>query len=228
MSANIATTGLFRFANTETFAWRNAANSEDVSVQVNASDELEVSGAIKGDSTINAVTGYRQNGSAASGNVLRGNGTNFVSAQLAAGDLSNGTIGSGAVVLATGAPTIIATLSLTGQTANFTNQQVIASLPATGIYRITGYTVVTTADGVSSTLPSTSYSFTEPSGGGVGTGHGLTGTSTGNTVGGTNTSIGNSFQGKVGTAVTVSSASYASNTPNTMTYSAFFILERLL
>jgi hypothetical protein len=35
-----------------------------------------------------------------SGNVLRGNGTAFVSAQLAAADLSNGTTGTGAVVLA--------------------------------------------------------------------------------------------------------------------------------
>src|SRR6266850_2147726 len=38
--------------------------------------------------TVNAVTGYQVNGAATSGNVLRGNGTNFVSAQLAFSDLS--------------------------------------------------------------------------------------------------------------------------------------------
>ncbi|HET9283175.1 MAG TPA: glycosyl hydrolase family 28-related protein [Candidatus Angelobacter sp.] len=54
---------------------------------------------------INGTTGFQVNGTAASGNVLRGNGTNFVSAQLAAADLSNGVTGSGAVVLAS-APTI--------------------------------------------------------------------------------------------------------------------------
>jgi hypothetical protein len=49
----------------------------------------------------NVTTGFQIGGAAASGNVLRGNGTNFVSATLAAADLSNGTTGSGAVVLAT-------------------------------------------------------------------------------------------------------------------------------
>lgn len=57
--------------------------------------------AISSDTTVNATTGYRVNGAAASGNVLRGNATNFVSAQLAASDLSNGVSGSGAVALVT-------------------------------------------------------------------------------------------------------------------------------
>lgn len=54
----------------------------------------------------NALTGYTVNGAAASGNVLRGNGTNFVSAQLAAADLSDTKTGSGSVVLAT-SPTLV-------------------------------------------------------------------------------------------------------------------------
>lgn len=49
---------------------------------------------------INAANGYTLAGVAPSGNVLRGNGTNFVAAPLAASDLSNGTTGSGAAVLA--------------------------------------------------------------------------------------------------------------------------------
>lgn len=50
---------------------------------------------------LNVLTGFRIGNAAASGNVLRGNGTNFVSAALAAADLSNGVTGSGNVVLAT-------------------------------------------------------------------------------------------------------------------------------
>jgi len=43
--------------------------------------------------------GYRIAGAALAGRVLRGDGTNFTSAQLAAADLSNGVSGSGAVCL---------------------------------------------------------------------------------------------------------------------------------
>jgi hypothetical protein len=50
----------------------------------------------------NIATGYRVNGGAGSGHVLRGNGTNFVDSSLAASDLSNGTSGSGSVCLTTG------------------------------------------------------------------------------------------------------------------------------
>lgn len=49
---------------------------------------------------VNTSVGYRVSGGATTGHVLRGNGTNFVDAALAAGDLSNGTTGTGAVVLA--------------------------------------------------------------------------------------------------------------------------------
>lgn len=54
---------------------------------------------------INANVGFRVANAATSTHVLRGNGTNFVDAALAAADLSNGVTGSGSVVLAT-APTI--------------------------------------------------------------------------------------------------------------------------
>lgn len=56
--------------------------------------------------TILDALGYRVSGGATLGNVLRGNGTNFVSSQLAAVDLSNGVSGSGAVSLVT-QPTFI-------------------------------------------------------------------------------------------------------------------------
>jgi hypothetical protein len=49
----------------------------------------------------NAATGFQVAGTATLANVLRGNGTVFVSATLAAADLSNGTTGTGPVVLNT-------------------------------------------------------------------------------------------------------------------------------
>lgn len=58
------------------------------------------------DGTINATTGYTIGGAATSGHVLRGNGTDFVSAVLAAADLSNGDTGTGLIVLQT-SPTLI-------------------------------------------------------------------------------------------------------------------------
>lgn len=65
--------------------------------------------------TVNTSAGYRYNGGATSGHVLRGNGTQFVDAALAAVDLSNGVTGSGAVVLAT-APTV-SSITSSGQIA---------------------------------------------------------------------------------------------------------------
>lgn len=56
-------------------------------------------------SILDAGTGIKINSAATTGHVLRGNGTNFVDAALAASDLSDGVSGSGAVALATG-PTI--------------------------------------------------------------------------------------------------------------------------
>jgi len=50
---------------------------------------------------------------ATAGNVLRGNGTAFISAVLAAADLSNGVTGTGAAVLAS-APTLASNVKITG------------------------------------------------------------------------------------------------------------------
>lgn len=56
---------------------------------------------------INTLTGFRINSAAASGHVLRGNGTNYIDAQLAAADLSNGITGTaGSAVVLTTSPTI--------------------------------------------------------------------------------------------------------------------------
>jgi len=90
-------------------------------------------GIVTSASYIDPVSGFKVNGAAVSGNVLRGNGTTFVPAVLAAADLSNGVTGTGALVLAN-TPTLItpnigaatgASLSLT------TNQNGITSLSVT-------------------------------------------------------------------------------------------------
>lgn len=44
VSANLATTGVVRLANAESIAWRNAGNSADIALKVNASDQLEYDG----------------------------------------------------------------------------------------------------------------------------------------------------------------------------------------
>lgn len=69
--------------------------------------------------TMNATTGFQLNGAATSANVLRGNGTNFVSAALAAADLSNGVTGSGAVVLAAGNPALTWTFATDTSATSF-------------------------------------------------------------------------------------------------------------
>lgn len=84
---------------------------------------FDVEGDARVNGKVNAVTGFQVNGGATSGNVLRGNGTNFVSAQLAAADLSNGVTGSGSVVLAT-SPTLSA-LTVSGALAVDTTTLVV-------------------------------------------------------------------------------------------------------
>lgn len=73
---------------------------------------LDVIGEIQSSTIINVGTGYEVAGGATSGHVLRGNGTNFVDAALAAEDLSNGTTGTGKIVEQT-SPSI-ASPTLTG------------------------------------------------------------------------------------------------------------------
>lgn len=55
---------------------------------------IPVSGVLGVTSVVNAATGYRISGAAASGNYLRGNGTNFVSSAIQSGDVSGLITGS--------------------------------------------------------------------------------------------------------------------------------------
>lgn len=123
--AAISTLGVFNFANTEFLAWRNAANSADLSVRYDSSNVFVISGNAKAP-IFNGTSGFQHNGVATSGFVLRGNGTNFVNSALAAADLSNGVTGSGAVMLAA-SPSTTGTLTA-------------AAISASGI--VTGATLI--------------------------------------------------------------------------------------
>lgn len=113
-------------------------------------------------------------------------------AQLAASDLSNGTTGSGSVVLAAspvltgtlaagsetltgkitnyngiatvsdGIPAEYATIDLTAQAANI-GATTLYAVPASGVglYRVSSYIVLTTPDGVGSTLPNAQIVYTD-------------------------------------------------------------------
>ncbi len=99
---------------------------------------LDVIGAVRGSTTINALTGFQVNGAAPSNHILVGNGTNYVdSATVPSGDSS------------------LASIDLTGQTAAKTATNLY--LPtSTGMYRISYYAKVTTVGDVSSILGGTS------------------------------------------------------------------------
>lgn len=78
---------------------------------------------------INANSGFRVANAATSGNVLRGNGTNFVSATLAVADLSDTKTGTGNIVLAT-SPTLVTPLLGTPTSGTLTN---CSGLPIAGL-----------------------------------------------------------------------------------------------
>jgi hypothetical protein len=118
---------------------------------------------IKDTGVLNVTGGYQLGGAAASGNVLRGNGTNFVSAQLSAGDLSNGTSGSGQVVLTNSATPTFNRMTVNGGVANngsgiqhvratscatpaAANGQCTTTVNWPGTWADTNYTVVCSAD----------------------------------------------------------------------------------
>lgn len=82
---------------------------------------LTFDGTVATSPVYNATTGYRFGGAATSGQVLRGNGTNFIAAQLALSDLSGFSSGSAnAIVKYTGANTIASSsLSDNGSQASY-------------------------------------------------------------------------------------------------------------
>lgn len=80
-AANTAATGVLRLANTGKVSWRNAANSTQYGMTLNASDIIEFDAgvvAVKSPTVFDAVTGYRINNAATTGTFLRADGTNYI------------------------------------------------------------------------------------------------------------------------------------------------------
>jgi hypothetical protein len=85
--ANSATTATS--LNTANFIVARGASGEFSSGSITATGNLSASGTVTGN-IINAVSGFRINNTAIIGHVLRGNGTNFVSSPLGAGEITSG------------------------------------------------------------------------------------------------------------------------------------------
>lgn len=151
LKMHFATTGSF---GTCTFRWTLNYNGHWLAYADNSYD-LGASGANRPRSgyfgtsvtapTMNATTGFQVGGAAATGNVLRGNGTNFVGAQLAAADLSNGVSGSGAVALASGASLSSPTLTTPNLGVATATSLDLSKLTMSSAGVVTKYNNVTTA-----------------------------------------------------------------------------------
>ncbi len=178
-------------------------NSNDGAIYAN--------GSIAAGTTINAVTGYRVNGAATAANYLRGDGTNFVSAALGAGDLT-GTIPTGVLgnsVLFIGTTSIALNRTslaqgLTGITgltpgANFTlNQNSVAVLTSEEAGAVVNTLYLKTGlVGVQTTTPTANLTVAQSTAG-VGTVSNLIG---GTTVTGVGTIFTNTF--KIGDTITI-------------------------
>jgi len=93
---------------------------------------------------VNSTTGYRVNGAAASGNYLRGNGTNFVSSGLQANDIptgsgnyiQNGTSAQTASFNVSGAGTVGGNLTVSGATTLTALYVAVSSPTASGAYTV--------------------------------------------------------------------------------------------
>lgn len=200
-SANPPSTGVFRLASSDQVVWRNNANSGDVPLSKNASDQL----------------------------VYNGNKVAIQSGGISVGHLatwlSDGVIQDGGVV-PTNAPVFV--VNLTGQVANIT-PTLITTPGANGFFRFSCYTVVTTAAITSSTLPDCRVNFTDADSS-IAETILATNTNTANTVGslgattgaGVNANAG--FFAKSGVAINISTTGYSS-TGSTMQYAIHARLE---
>jgi len=118
-------------------------------------------------------------------------------------------------------------LIATNQGANYNSGSAytLLAVSSTGLYRVTVYTVITTVDGVSSTLPSNTIGWTDPTSN-VAQAWTATLTSTANT---TTTWLENTaeFHAKTGTNITLTQAGYASNTASQMKFTICVSVEKL-
>lgn len=137
--------------------------SNQVSLGNSSVTSVVINGALSGGTTSNFSTGYQIGGAAASGNYLRGNGTNFISSAIQSGDLPSittlGTITSygGNTTTKAGIPSVLATSFLTGQTSAISGQSIVSSASAfaNGMWRISFVATQTTAGSVGTVLGGT-------------------------------------------------------------------------
>lgn len=122
------------------------------------------------------------------------------------------------------AASILPGINTTGLTANVGTATLLA-VTATGMYRVTGYIVETTPDGVSSTLPTINITWVDADTG-VSITRSITVTKTGNTAG--TYDLGEcSFNALTANNISYATAGYVSNTPATMTYAIHISIEKL-
>ena len=119
---------------------------------------------------------------------------------------------------------LTAKVDLTGQTANVSTTNIIASTAAAGLYRISIHIGVTTAATASSTLPSVTVSYTDQSS------VAQSGTAVASNSGNLTTDVGRGdviCSCKAGSAITFSTSGYASSGATAMQYSLHIRLEYL-
>ena len=113
-----------------------------------------------------------------------------------------------------GSPTAV---DLTGQTANISSTNIIASLTATGMYQVAAYLAVTQAATTSSTLPALTIGYTDGNSS-VGQSGTVTANNTGNTTTTVVTGVATVYAAS-GTALTYSTTGFATSGATGMQYS---------
>jgi len=109
-SSNTAETGVVRLANnSDAVSWRNAANSEDLALAVNASNQLTFNG--------NPIVG--SGGSGAAGTVLTGQGTSSLPTYAATVPLGVASNTAGILTLAAAATAGVVTIQQLGASSNY-------------------------------------------------------------------------------------------------------------
>ena len=156
-SSNISTTGILRLANNEGIGFRNAANSADLVLKVNATNGLEYNGTLLG-TIAAALTASRALVSDGSGNVTVATTTTTELNYLAG---VTAPTGSGALVLANSPTLITPTLGVASATSV---NKITLTAPATGA-------TLTLADGKTVTVSNTlTFTGTDSSSVAFGTG----------------------------------------------------------
>ena len=116
-------------------------------------------------------------------------------------------------------------VNLTGQGANISATDLVASGLTTGVYKVSAYIIVTTADGASSTLPSVVITWKDPNNS-TSQSLTLTPTNSGNLLT-TLQQASCTINAATGTAIQYATSGYASGTPSAMKYALSIRVEAM-